>query len=202
MCLALVAEGWGENTGGGMGGDKFSIQAPQPRTSPAKAGGHGWRHSGGWCNRPRREAGEGPWVGGDWERKTGNRVPRCRSCRQVSLPLVGRGQGWGEAEGSALWAHPHPQSLPTRGREAGAVGGAGIEGRSELWKAWLLWDRAGRSPSPLWGGDRGGGGRGLGALGSPPPSVPPHKGEGSCCGCPALKQKTTVSFPTVVEMVR
>ena len=169
MCLALVAEGWGENTGGGMGGDKFSIQAPQPQNFPGESRGP-WMAPLGWIGAI------GPGV------KPG-KVRGCdadRASRSPS-PLWGGDRG-AVAEGSALWAHPHPQSLPTRGREAWCCGWGGNRGKGRALEGRLLRELASRSPSPLWGGGRGGGGRGLGALGPPPPSIPPHKGEGSWWG--------------------
>ena len=84
---------------------------------------------------------------------------------------AGRGATCGSAAavpGSARVTHPHPQSLPTRGREARAVG-VGVLGQStEVVLSVLALRRVPTSdpalPSPGWGGKPGrwvGGGRGL-----------------------------------------
>jgi len=95
----------------------------------------------------------------------GRRLP-CRELRSGENPgpvgerVPGRAvRGRGEIE---FETYPPPCPSPARGEET------------------LGHDWAGRSPSPLRGGDRGGGCRGAVFVAFPLPS-PPHKGEGGVC---------------------
>ena len=177
---------WGGNKGGGAAPSRDTPPRTLHYTEPRATDGS-TRMAGG--SRPRIKSAEGR----------------------------GRKEGaWadiGHKRGADAVAHPHPRSLPTRGREA------------------LGRDRASASPSPLWGGNKGGGAapsrdtpppersttpsrrprmaplgwrvetnpgpapgedpvgrKALGGYrpqargrccGPPPPSIPPHKGEGS-----------------------
>ena len=143
--------------------------------------------------KPGRFRGWGRVSGGswDWQGMSPEGAVVARACQQVSLPLVGRGQGWG-CPGLGALGSPPPSIPPHKGEGSLVRWVGGNRGEEQDWRVWL-WDRASRFP---WVAE------GAVPWAHPHPRSLPTRGREAPSPCPALKTKTTVSFPTVVELVR
>jgi len=139
---------WGGNKGGGKPPRSRPNLPSPPCRAPSPQRGEGFRRLTACA--PRNRTSNPPLPSpprGRW-----------RAASDEGRPRHSRGK-------SRPW-HPHPQSLPTRGREA------------------MRHHRASRSPSPLWGGNKGG-------VSHNPDSAPhTRRTRGTTCASPSSSSVT------------